>query len=516
MRKLSANKIKTSQPQIIKNLYLISFLLGAVSATAFAPLYFIPLAIASFGGWFLLSNFCQNNRQSFFVGWWFGFGQFAFSLYWISISLFVDISKFFWLLPFALLLIPAVLAIYIGIVLLIVNFVCKKLEFDNWKKVLVLAFFWVLFEVLRANLFTGFPWNLLGYSLLFSLPLSQAASVIGVYGLSFIAVVFYCSSALFFKFEHKKIKFFVNQKTQPFLATIALIIALIWMAGLYRLHNSANNLLSKTLLPQATFRLVQPAIKQNEKWDQEYRYNSFMENIKLSHQAGFNKVNYVVWSESAVPYVINSINSNGLLAEISSVAPQNGYVITGALRAEFGKEGVLTKAWNTIFAIDSKSKVTAYYDKNHLVPFGEYVPFAQYVPFISKITDGSVGFSRGQGLKTIKLDNKTPSFSPLICYEAIFPNQVIDKSNSPNFLLNLTNDAWFGNSSGPYQHLDMVRMRAIEYGLPVIRVANSGISALIDPMGRVISSVPLNEKGFIDVKLMMNLPETFYSKISNF
>ncbi len=500
---------------LFKNQYFISFLLGSVSASSFAPLYFFPLAMVAFSGWFLIGNICKNNKESFWVGWCFGFGQFVFGVYWICISLFVDISKFFWLLPFALFLIPAILAIYIGLVLLLVNFIAQKLVIDGWRKILLLAVIWVFFEYLRTILFTGFPWNLLGYSLLFSLPLSQVASVTGVYGLSLLAIILYCCPALFFKFCNNKTKFHFDKKFQPFFTSLTLCISLIWLAGFHRLNS-----FQPSFFPNAAFRLVQPVIKQENKWDSEHRYNSFLENINLSRQQGFDKINYVVWSESAVPYIINPTTSYGLLGDIASAAPKGGFVITGALRAEFEEDSnqwgrKISKIWNTIFVVDDQAKVAANYDKNHLVPFGEYVPFADALPFISKITHGAVNFSQGRGLKTITLNNTTPSFSPLVCYEAIFPGNVIDKTNPPQFLLNLTNDAWFGSSSGPYQHFDMVRMRSIENGMPTIRVSNNGISGLIDPVGEIVAAIPLNKKGIVDVMLMKNLPTTIYMKIGN-
>jgi apolipoprotein N-acyltransferase len=505
------NKIKS----LFKNKYFLSLILGSISALTFAPLYLFPLAIFAFSGWFLIGNSCKDNKESFLIGWFFGFGQFIFGLYWICISLFVDISKFFWLLPFALFLIPAVLAIYTGLALLLTNFIATKLAIKDWRKILLLAVIWVFFEFLRSTLFTGFPWNLLGYSLLFSLPLSQAASVVGIYGLSLLAIIFYCFPALFIQTNNDKIKFHFDKKLQPFYISLILSISLIWLAGFFRINNFQPN-----FFPNATFRLVQPSIAQENKWNPESRYDSFLENIRLSHRLGFDKVNYVVWSESAVPYVINQITSYGLLSNIASAAPQDGFIITGALKAEF-KEGSNdwerepSKIWNTIFVINHDAKVITNYDKNHLVPFGEYIPFSDSLPFISKITDGAINFSQGNGLKTIKLNSKTPSFSPLICYEAIFSGNVIDKSHPPQFLLNLTNDAWFGLSFGPYQHFDMVRMRSIENGMPTIRVANSGISGLIDPLGKIVALIPLNKKDILDVMLMENLPATIYMRYGN-
>ena len=151
-----------------------------------------------------------------------------------------------------------------------------------------------------------------------------------------------------------------------------------------------------------------------------------------------------------------------------------------------------------------------FYDKHHLVPFGEYVPLQKFLPFIEKITQGGVGFSNGDGAKTIVANNL--KFSPLICYEAIFFNEIIDKNNRPDLLVNLTNDAWFGFSTGPFQHFDMARMRAIEHGISLARVANTGISAMVDPFGRVVKKINLNDEGAIDVASIEALPPTIYEK----
>jgi apolipoprotein N-acyltransferase len=481
---------------IIQKQYIFSLVLGAFLAFSFAPFHLSWLAILSFSGLFILID-DKSNKEAFAIGWWFGFGQFIFGLYWISISLFTDISKFFWILPFSLFLIPAILAIYTGLTLLFVNSISKKFSIMGWRKILLLAVIWVFFEYLRGTLFTGFPWNLVGYNFMVSTPLSQISSITGIYGLSLIAVIFYSSFAL------------INKDSKIFLGIVYSSFALIWLFGFYRIYSFKTE-----IIPEAKFRLVQPVIKQSDKWNSESRYQSFLENIKLSKQEGFNDVNYVIWSESAVPYIIN----DKLVTDISFASPREGFVITGALRGKFQDESKkleLDQLWNSIFVINSKFQNVANYDKNHLVPFGEYIPFSKYIPFISKITNGSIDFSEGLGNKTIKLNQNSPSFSPLICYEGIFPNNVIDNNNPPDFLLNLTNDAWFGNSSGPHQHFEMVRMRAIEYGMPVIRVANSGISGLVNPVGEIIDMIPLNQKGIIDVNLMKKIPDTIFMRFGN-
>lgn len=489
--------------------YFISFALGSISAAAFAPLYFFPFAIIAFSGLFLILKNEQTKKESFLIGWFFGFGQFVFGIYWICISLFVDIERFFWLLPFALFGLPAYFAIYVGLATLATNFVSKKFKIDGWRKILILAIFWTIGESLRSTIFTGFSWNLIGYSFLFSLAISQIASVIGIYGLSLFAVVSYTYPALFFRIEDQKIKFGLEKNSKFFILFIAIVIVSVWFFGSARLTSYKEE-----LHPNATFRLVQPSIKQEFKWNPQTKYESFLEHIKLSRAEGFENVNYVIWSESAIPYAVSQ-SSFGLLSEIASAVPQNGFVISGGIKAEFKNPNEITKIWNSIFIINDQAQIADSYDKVHLVPFGEYVPLSDYLPFVSKITDGSVNFSEGTGSKTIQVGASLPSFGPLVCYEGIFSSELIDRKNPPQFLLNLTNDAWFGNSSGPYQHFDMTRMRAIEYGVPLIRVANNGISGLINPIGKVTASMPLNHKGVIDVKLMKNLPETFYAKHQN-
>lgn len=500
------NKLKS----FFCNKYFTSFALGSISAAAFAPLYFFPLAIIAFSGLFLILKNDQTRKESFWIGWCFGFGQFVFGIYWICISLFVDIERFFWLLPFALFALPAYFAIYVGFATLATNFISRKFNLEDWRKILILAVFWTIGEMLRSVVFTGFPWNLLGYSFLFSLAISQIASIIGIYGLSLFAVISYTYPALFFRIENKKIKFGLEKNSKLFVFFVASAIVAVWLFGSIRFAS-----FKEELHPNATFRLVQPSIKQEYKWNPRTKHESFLEHIKLSNQEGFENVNYVIWSESAVPYSIDE-SSLGLLSEISLAAPQNGFVITGGIKVKF-KNGSreLEEVWNSVFAINNTAQIVDNYDKSHLVPFGEYVPFSEYLPFVSKITDGSVNFSEGDGAKTIRLNDSSPSFSPLVCYEGIFSNNVINKKDPPQFLLNLTNDAWFGISSGPYQHFDMTRMRSIEYGMPLIRVANNGISGLTNPVGKIVASMPLNHKGIIDVKLMKNLPETFYAKYQN-
>lgn len=493
---------------ILRNKYSVIFLLGALSSLIFAPYHLFPVGIAAFSLMFLFLDKAEKNKEAFLIGYWFGFGQFLFGFYWISISLFVDFEKFFWLLPFALFAIPGLMAIYIGFIGLATNYLANFFKASKWQRLLLFSLTWLLFEWLRAFLFTGFPWNLIGYSFGFSNVLLQTASLFGVYGLSLLAVTFYSSGALFFKLEKQQFKTDLSRSGTILFMVLMLVLLMVYFYGYCRLKSAKIEPITDQKI-----RLVQPNIKQDNQRGQERLYRTVVENIRLSTIKSLADVGYVIWSESGVPFIIDK-SSNALLKEIAKAVPDNGFLISGAMRADFKQDldfKVVDRIWNSIFVIDKSAQVVASYDKNHLVPFGEYVPLEKYIPFVSKITDGGgIGFSVGDGLKTIKLSDSMPSFGPLICYEAIFPGRIIDDRLPPQFLLNLTNDAWFGNSSGPYQHFDMVKLRAIEYGLPLIRVANTGISALVDPYGRVVDKIDLNQQGFIDVVLMKNLDGTFY------
>jgi apolipoprotein N-acyltransferase len=451
---------------------------------------------------------CPNKKSSFWMGFSFGFGYFVLGLYWISISLFTDFAKFGWLLPFSVTLIPAAMALYIGLTTFICHIIFKELTLDKTKKLLLFSIIWLGMEWLRSILFTGFPWNLIGYNLGFSDRLIQISSLVGIYGLGFLSITVCTVPALFLNLNQNKLILDYNRKNSFSAFTIIILFFLSWIYGTQRLKNATTE-----FVENGNLRLVQPNIRQDQKWDPESHYESFVKNITLTNSKNSEKINYVIWSESAVSYIINQDNYK-LLDEISQAAPKGGFVITGGLRAQFenNDKSQIDKIWNSVFAIDSSGKIAAYYDKTHLVPFGEYIPFQRFLPFLSKITDGGVGFSSGEKISTIKLSDNLPGFRPLVCYEIIFTDNIIDKNNPPQFLINVTNDAWFGNSSGPYQHLAMAKIRAVEYGLPIARVANSGISALIDPYGRIIKKLDLNQSGILDVQLMKNLKATFYSQ----
>ena len=499
-----------SQNNSNKKNNLIAFGAGSMLTLAFAPFNFFIFCPISISFIFLILDKENNLKQVFYRSFFFCFGFFVFGIYWICNSLLIDIAKYGWLIPFAITLIPALMALYFATLSYIYKLLIKRFSISfAYKKIILFSIFWLIFEVVRSNLFTGFPWNLLGYVWLFNINFAQASSVFGIYGMSFFACLISLTPIFFFQknnsFSNKIFGFFL----------IFLFFANYVFGVFYIDKNYQNN------LPHlAKLRLVQANILQKDKWLDEEKYQNFQNHVELTSSKSLDGIDAVIWSETSIPFVVNLDNSS-IIQALSTAIPQNGYLLSGALRIENKGERNF-KIWNSMFIFNENSVIN-YYDKRHLVPFGEYVPFHKYLSFlfiddvVDKITGGGSGFSEGEGDKMISL--KTPSqnnlsFNPLLCYEVIFSREVIDENKIPDFFVNLTNDSWFGFSTGPYQHLQSARMRSIEYARPMLRVAQTGISANINQFGEVVDKIGLNQKGIIDVDIYKNDFLTIYAKYS--
>lgn len=468
-----------------RSLYMTAFIWGLASALAFAPVFFLPILVISFSGLLLSIASAANKKVAFLVGWWFGFGFFLSGLYWIAFALLVDIASFAWLIPFAVLGIPAILAIYIGLTALLAKIFSK----NKYQLVLNFVAFWLVFEILRVNILTGFPWLLLGYSLCFSDTAIQSASIFGVYGLSFVVLCLACCGYLLLDRCSKRDIIHVS---------IALFIfAANYGFGYTRLITHEQG------FTDAKIRIVQADIKQNLHADFKEKLGNFQKHIDLTKQGDGKGFDFIIWPEAGIDFPLTLTQR----LNFAEFIPKDSVLLTGGIRVDDVMRP--TKVWNSMFAIDHQGQIVDYYDKAHLVPFGEYIPFKSLLP-INKVTHGVIDFSQGAGLKEIKLDQK-PSFAPSICYESYFPEEMLQKSRRPDFIINFTNDAWYGNTSGPYQHFHMTRMRAVEQGVPVIRAANTGISAVINSQGQILAKLPLNSSGVIDSYLpkVSNNPSFF-------
>lgn len=481
-----------------KRRYIVAFLLGVGATLAFSPLYLLPLLFIGFSGLLLQIISCTGKKQAFLTGWWFGFGHFTTGIYWITYALLTDAAQFGWLVPFAVFGIAGVLALYCAVVAWVTYIAPVK---SIISKALILSLAWVVCEFARNYLLSGFPWNLVGYVWAISDATMQIASVTGIYGLGLLTVLVASSLAVFISSKPgRNIAF-------PVVMFGVFVLAGGW--GYLRIDHAQDNYVDAVKL-----RIVQGNIEQKLKWLPGQREINLQKYINLTRREGFDTITHVIWPETAIPYALRQKNPE--LEELFRyVAPPHGVLLTGAMRLEEVEDDY--NVWNSLFAITQKG-IYSHYDKFHLVPFGEYIPLRAWLPdAISKITQGPKDFSTGSGPKPLALPDGT-TVLPLICYEGIFPQYVNGEVKEPySWILNITNDAWFGVSSGPYQHFNMVRMRAVEQGTPLVRAANTGISAVIDPYGRVVSSLALNRTGILDSPLPQKIGGgTIYSNYGKF
>jgi apolipoprotein N-acyltransferase len=481
-----------------------AFWSGALAAAAMQPLLFWPVLFLSFPVLVWLIDGIFLNPMSrrlaalnvFVVGWIFGFGYFLASLYWIGAAFLVEAETYAWMMPIAVAALPAGMALYWG--------AATALASVGWgpglRRILLLVSLLSVSEWLRGRLFTGFPWNTIGYAAEAFDGLSQIAAYIGIWGLTFLVVLWAMLPALWAAAEP-------NRKSLGFASAVALAALALWLAGHLRLENAAA-----PVVEGITVRIVQPNISQSEKWRSENAASIFDDLIALSTEAqaaaGQNPPTHIVWPESSVPFHID--DAPRALAIIADELPDSSVLLMGSLRR---RKADAAAVHNSLFAIDGLGRSIAVYDKWHLVPYGEYLPFAEWLEPLGlrRLVTVPGSFAAGDGIRTIAIPG-TPSFSPLICYEAIFPGSVAAPRSRPEWLLNVTNDGWFGSTSGPYQHLAQARFRAIEEGLPLIRAANTGISAVIDAHGRVLRRLSLNAKGRIDAVLPAPIAPTLYAR----
>jgi apolipoprotein N-acyltransferase len=460
---------------------LAALLLGLLAALALPPLYLLPLLIIGLTGLVWLIDARRPALASFSAGWWWGFGHFIVAFYWIAESFLVDPVRFGWMIPFAIGGLSAYMALFIGLVAL----VTRRLALSGPAKVVAFAALWSIGEWMRGHLLSGFPWDLTGYALAFSDAFNQYAVLGGIWGLSMLTVVMAAMPATLGEGSRRL-------GIWSCLGAVALG-AVLAGGGALRLAGASTD-----MVPNVVLRLVQPAISQSEKWapDSGEQHVELLRQLTLQ-VPGNEHVSAVIWPETAVQFLLD--RDANLRKYLGQVLPPQGLLLTGAFRGE-PLTGDYQKLFNSLLVVDHDGNLLGSADKFHLVPLGEYVPLRHLFPFINKLTPGPEDFIAGPGATTLKLPGLPPA-GALICYEVIFPGQVVDREHRPQWLVNVTNDAWFGTSTGPYQHFTSARLRAVEEGLPLVRVANTGISGLIDPYGRVLTMIPLGIHAVRDVPL---------------
>ena len=487
-----------------------ALLLGALTATAMPPLYDLIGFAVGLTGLVWLGDGCVRSRRpgraAFWTGWFFGVGYFVVGLWWVTNALLVDFDRWWWMIPVAALGLPILLSLFWGLAL----WAWRRIGFHGPGRVAALAALLGVAEWLRGWVLTGFPWNMPAYAWWPFDSMQQIASVIGAYGLTTITLLVMMAPAAGIDGVTGRIA----PRAWAWPAAALGLIAAVAVFGHVRLAAAPDMRADEANTPGVMLRLVQANFSQAEKWADALRNPNVDTQIALSQIEGWDGITHVIWPETAVTFSV--ADDPVRLADLAVAAPVGGYLLTGAPRVTIGIDTV-RRVHNSMLAISPTAQVAASFDKAHLVPFGEYVPFGDLFAF-SGVAGGG-GFVPGPGPQTIALDG-LPPFSPLICYEAIFPGQVLAESGDdpsapePAWMLNITNDAWYGDSPGPRQHLQIVRMRAVEEGLPLVRAANTGISAVFDGYGRELARLDVGLRGVVDSPLPLPLSgRTIYAAI---
>lgn len=505
---------------------LAAFLAGGVSILAMAPVFAWPVLWLTLPALVLLVERARAAPQPARVrfarwrrsalgraaeaGWWFGFGYHVFGLFWIVEAFLVEAETFAWLIPLTLAL-PAGLALFTAAA----TGLASALARDRISLVLALALTLGAAEWLRGHILTGLPWNVLGYAL--TPPgMMQGAAYVGIYGLTVVAVLVFAGAPLFWAAGRR-----LEAVTLAALPLATLAILSQQAARAYDARAAGTNAES----PAPRVRIVQPSIVQREKWRPENQRRIFDAHLELSltnpagATDGAEGVALIVWPEAAMPFV--PLSQPVALEDIGRILPQGVTLLAGAIRLEPATAMTPRQVYNTLlgFTRGQPARHVSTYDKTHLVPFGEYLPLQPALEALGlrQLTMHLPGgFASGPEPRPLVDVPGVGRLAPLICYEAIFPATVIQGTERPRAMVMVTNDGWFGNTTGPRQHFHMARVRAVEEGVPAIRSANNGISGVIDAVGRVVARLDLDVRGTVDASIpKVASGRTWYSRFSD-
>lgn len=458
----------------------------------------------------------QRIWRGALAGWCFGFGYHLAGLYWIGSAFLVQPDAYIFLMPLAVVAMPAGLALFLAMATAATAAVPARWLHPAGAFVIFVA----LSELARGTMLTGFPWNSFGYALTWPLSLMQAACVLGIYGLTAAALALAVLPAVLL-YDRRVATLVGSDARTGWLSFLAVVVPLagLFAFGAARLSQDTPTASAQTpSAVEATYRrsrirLVQPTIPQREKWEADKQPAIFEKHLKLSRigpdgrEDGLKGITHVIWPEAAMPF--GPLHSPEALKKLADLLPDGVILIAGILRWE-KSDGQIT-VYNGAAVFDGEAKPIIVYDKTHLVPFGEYLPLTEWLEWIGleTVTRQRGGFAHGRSPRPTFAIPGLPPVELLVCYEVVFP-QLIGRGGSPQLLVNLTNDGWFGHTSGPYQHLHQARVRAVEFGVGVLRVANNGISAVIDAKGRILEKLGLDKVGTIDTLLPRSLPSTPY------
>ncbi len=459
---------------------LVAFLCGGISALALPPLYGLPALLIGVPALLCLIRGARGPAVAARRGWWFGLGLYVVGLYWLTDAILFEAARFWWLVPLAVPGVAAVLAVFTAVPAGLAR--CVR---PGWRAAFTLAGGWVLADLARQFVATGFPWNPLGSVWEFPGRLGdimiQPASLVGVHGLTLATVLLAATPTLGWRWRGG-----------------GAVLLVVWCGfGVFRLDQPMPP------APDLSVLLIQGNVAQGQKWDRALMVSIFRRYLDLTHEAVAEMHGHpavVVWPETASPALLQTDAS---ARQLIAAAADGDSTLIGAVRFDDAE-----RPRNSLFALGANGQIEAIYDKWHLVPFGEYQP--DWLPPALQVFPGD-GFASGPGPRTLHIPG-LPPVGALICYEAIFSHQVINERDRPDWMVNVTNDAWFGNASGPRQHLAAARLRAVEEGLPLMRAANTGISAGFDARGHELGRLEMQTTGILRVRLPAPVAEPLYAK----
>jgi len=491
--------------------FLLLVLAGAIAALSIPPWFILPALFVTFPIWVWCLDGAERRRgwrqlfgPAFRIGFAFGWGYFTVAFHWLGAAFFVEGGVMIGLMPFAILALAALIALFWGLAS-----AAAHLFWSNgaWR-IVTLATFVTIAEWARGHVLTGFPFDLLGYSLTGTDELMQLASVIGVYGLTLMAALLAMTPALIWPADGRTL----SRRLFPFFLSIAILAAQLGY-GYNRLQEPET-----PVRTDVAMRLVQPLIYDHADWSHVDPVALIDKLLMLSEMQtgpddkGLAAITQLVWPESSLPFFLSQYPD--ALARIARMLPENTTLLAGAPREQYEPDGSQAPPFNAILAIDTDGEVVASYDKSHLVPFGEFLPFQDFFAKlgIKQFVPGANGWAHGDAKRRLMSLPGTPSFLALICYEILFSGDLGDAANA-TYLFNITNDAWFDGSIGPAQHAHHARLRAVEEGMSLIRAANSGLTFATDPWGRITAQLAPQEMAVLDVSPHERLASTVFSQL---
>ena len=470
---------------------VVAGFVGALIGLGQVPFSLYWLALPGIVAAYVLFLATQRPLRVFWLGWAVGVGYAAVSLNWIVEPFLVDLARHGWMAPFALFFMASGFGLFWGGAFALAHWSTN----DTTTRAFSLVLTWTGAEVLRSYALTGFPWALVSY-IWVDTPILQFSSILGPHGLTMVTLALCCALVLIWR---SRVRLF------------GVLILVVLSVGLWAGANwiAAKPVPGQDAKTRPIMRLVQPNAPQDQKWDPEMMPVFYARQIDLTSEPADPSPDLVIWPEVAVPFLLN--DPSAPFWEISGAA-NDVPVILGAQRLEGNK------AYNSIAVLGEGGEISGRYDKHHLVPFGEYLPFAEFFDQLglrAMTAQFGLGYSPGSGPAVMDLGDLGLAL-PMVCYETIFPHELRRTPRRPDWMMLLTNDAWFGEHTGPYQHLAQARARSVELGLPMVRVANTGISAMIDARGHILASIPLGVAGRIDVTLPATLAPTLYATFGDF